>query len=574
MKAPGLSLSHRLLLLTAVALLPALAILGFNEFSLRKARQAEVHAQALRMSEQASLEVERILTGAAALMIAAANAPGVGENGENCRPYMDRLSALLPQISLLNITDMDGQSICATSGRPEDLRPALSAPLRAALADTLFAVGEYTEVTAGPALLLGTQRTAADGSLQGYVFATIGLDYLGNVLKERPFAQGSAMTIADRNGVIIAREPLPERFVGTQVPDAYMSRVTGPAPGTMQLLSADGVERIVGYQPASRPLGLYVSTGIPFAEAMAPINEATVRGLLMAGIGGLVAMLLALVIGRQFIRRPVLRLLATIHAWRAGDCAARTGMSSGRAEFHQVGQAIDGLLDELHQRQSAQHEAEQHRDLLARELDHRIKNLLATVQAVARQSFRDAHTAETALQAFYGRLAVMADAHKMLTAQQNESADIETVIRTAIGPFSGGEQARFSLAGPTVQLHAKAALSLAMALHELCTNASKYGALSSEAGRVEIGWAQTEDYKTILTWRESGGPPVTPPATRGFGSRMIERALAADLGATVTFDYAPTGLTCTILAAETALVDRQVIGTGPFGPVRSARQYS
>ncbi|MFP9135590.1 sensor histidine kinase [Devosia sp. XGJD_8] len=569
MKAPGLSLSQRLLLLTMVAWLPALAILGFNEFSLRKAREAEVHAQALRMSEQASLEVERILTGAAALMIAVANAPGVGENGANCRAYMDRLSALLPQISLLNITDMDGQSVCATSGQPEDLRPALSAPLRDALADQLFAVGEYTVVTAGPALLMGTQRTAADGSLQGFVIATIGLDYLGRVLKERPFAQGSAMTIADRNGTIIAREPEPERFVGMKVPEEYMARVTGTAPGTLQIMSQDGTERIIGYQPASQRPGLYVSTGIPVSEAMAPINEATLRGLLLAGVGGILAMVLALVIGRRFIRRPVLRLLATIHAWRAGDQSARSGMLAGRAEFHQVGAAIDDLLDELGRRQAAQLEAEQHRDLLARELDHRIKNLLATVQAVARQSFRDAHTAEAALQAFYGRLAVMADAHKLLTAQENESADIEAVIRTAIGPFSGSEEPRFSLAGPTVQLHAKAALSLAMALHELCTNASKYGALSSEAGRVDIGWALTERHKILMTWRESGGPPVTAPETRGFGSRMIERALAADLGATVTFDYAPGGLTCTILAAETALVDRQVVGAGPFEPVRA-----
>ncbi|WP_332698305.1 sensor histidine kinase [Devosia sp.] len=572
MKAPSLSLSHRLLLLTAVALLPALAILGFNEFSLRKAREAEVHAQALRMSEQASLELERILAGAAALMIAVANAPGVGESGDNCRAYMDRLSALLPQVSLLNITDLDGQSVCATSGRPEDLRPALSAPVRAALADKMFAVGEYTLVTAGPALLMGTQRTAADGSLQGFVIATIGLDYLGSVLKERPFAQGSAITIADRNGIIIAREPLPERFVGMKVPDEYMSRITGLAAGTMQIMSPDGPERIVGYQPATRPLGLYVSTGIPVLEAMAPINEATLRGVLLAGIGGVLAMLLALIIGRRFIRRPVLRLLSTIHAWRAGNHTARTGMLPGRAEFHQVGQAIDNLLDELDRRQTAQLEAEQHRDLLARELDHRIKNLLATVQAVARQSFRDAQTAETALQAFYGRLAVMADAHKLLTAQQNESADIEAVIRTAIDPFSGSEHPRLGLSGPSVQLHAKAALSLAMALHELCTNATKYGALSSETGRVDIGWALTDDHKILMTWRESGGPPINPPETRGFGSRMIERALAADLGATVMFDYAPDGLICTIVAAETALADRQQPSAGPFEPVRAAVQ--
>lgn len=572
MKAPSLSLSQRLVLLTAVALLPALAILGFNEFSLRKAREAEVHDFALHMSEQASLEIERLLTGAAALMIAVANAPGVDDPSGDCPAYMDRLSALLPQVSLINITDLEGQSLCATSAQPEDLRPALSESLRAMLAKQLFAVGEYSVVTAGPALLMGTQRTATDGSLQGFVIASIGLDYLGRVLKERPFAQGSAMTIADRNGMIIAREPFPERFVGTPVPDIYMERVTGTVPGTMQLVSQDGTERILGYQPATRPLGLYVSVGTSVADAMAPINDATLRGVLLAGIGGVVAMLLALVFGRRFIRRPVLRLLNTIRAWRAGNHAARTGMSPGRAEFHQVGNAIDELLDELQQRQTAQQEAEQHRDLLARELDHRIKNLLATVQAVARQSFRDSHGAEAALEAFYGRLAVMADAHRLLTATQNESADIEAVIRTAIDPFSSEDDSRFAVSGPAAELHAKAALSLAMALHELCTNATKYGALSSSKGQVIIGWALTDGHRLVLTWRETGGPAVTPPASRGFGSRMIERALAADLGATVSFDYASDGLVCTILAAETALADRQETGAGPFQPVPAVVQ--
>src|SRR6218665_3338563 len=101
MKAPSLSLNQRLLLLTAVALLPALAILGFNEFSLRKAREAEVHAYALRMSELAALEMERILTGAGALMVAVANAPAVQAGAAECQGYMQRLQALLPQILLI-----------------------------------------------------------------------------------------------------------------------------------------------------------------------------------------------------------------------------------------------------------------------------------------------------------------------------------------------------------------------------------------------------------------------------------------------------------------------------------------
>lgn len=567
MKAPSLTLSQRLLLLTAVALLPALAILGFNEFTLRKTREAEVHAYALRISELAALEMQRILTGAGALMIAAANAPVVAAGGPECQGYMDRLGSLLPQVLVINITDMDGNSICSSSRDPDDLRPAESTSVRAALETEFFRVGEYIETSRGPALLLGTLRTAPDGSTLGYVLAAVGLDYLGAVLKDRPNLSGGAMTIADRNGTYLAREPLPEQYVGTQIPESFLPRLQGSEPGTLQVMGEGGTERIVGYQPAKQPLGLYVSAGLPLADSMAPINEATLRGVLLAGVGGLVALLLALSFGRQFIRRPVLRLLDTIRAWRAGDHAARTGMSPGRAEFHQVGRAIDELLDELGERQTAQAEAEQHRDLLARELDHRVKNLLATVQALARQSFKEANVAEGSLQSFYSRLAVMADAHKLLTAQNSESADIRAVIETAIGPFSGEEQSHFKLAGPPVELHAKAALSLAMALHELCTNAAKYGALRDEAGQVAIGWALTESHQLVITWRESEGPEVMPPTSKGFGSRMIERALAADLGATVSFDYAADGLVCTIIAAETALAGRQAPGAGPFRPI-------
>ena len=567
MKAPSLTLSQRLLLLTAVALLPALAILGFNEFTLRKTREAEGHAYVLRMSELAALERQRILTGAGALMVAAANAPVVQAGGAECQGYMDRLGALLPQVMVINITDVDGQSLCSNSRDPDDLRPAASAGVRAALQTAFFRVGEYVETSRGPGLLLGTQRTGPDGSLLGYVLAVVGLDYLGAMLKDRPALSGNALTIADRNGIYLAREPLSEQYVGKRMPDAFLPRLQGSEPGTLQVIGADGVERIVGYQPATQTLGLYVSAGLPLADSMAPINEATLRGLLLAGTGGLLALLLALSFGRQFIRRPVLRLLETISAWRGGNHAARTGMSPGRAEFHRVGRAIDDLLDELGQRQAAQAEAEQHRDLLARELDHRIKNLLATVQALARQSFKEANVAEGSLQSFYSRLAVMADAHKLLTAQNSESADIRAVIETATGPFSGKDQPRFTLAGPALELHAKAALSLAMALHELCTNAAKYGALRNETGAVAIGWALTEGQHLLITWRESGGPPVEAPTSKGFGSRMIERALAADLGATVSFDYAADGLVVTIIAAETALAGRQAPGAGPFHPV-------
>ena len=573
MKVPGVSLSQRLLLLTAVALLPALAILGFNEFALRNAREAEVHAYALRMSELTSLELERIITGAGALMVAVANAPMVqmGDLTE-CASYLDRMSVLLPQLSLLNITDLEGNSLCASSAPPEDLHPSVSESLRSKLGDRMFEVGGFTATSRGPALLLGMQHRTPTGTLDGYVLGAIGLDYLGKLLKDRPFAQGSALTIADRDGIIIAREPFPERYVGTPIPEAYQALVHESVPGTLRVMSQDGTERILGYQPATKPLGLYVSAGSSVADSFAPINQATVRGLSLAIIGGVVALLLAFGFGRRFIRRPVLCLLDTIRAWRGGDHTARTGMLDSRGEFEQVGHAIDALLDELDDRAAAQRDAEQHRDLLARELDHRVKNLLATVQAVARQTFRHADVAPELMDAFYGRLAVMADAHKLLTSQQSESADISAVVETAIGPFAARGQDRFSMAGPLAELHAKAALSLAMALHELCTNAAKYGALSNAGGTVTIDWSIDQASLTI-TWRERGGPKVAAPTTKGFGSRMIERAVGADLGATVVFDYQPDGLVCTIVASvQKALAGAQVAGTAPFQPVPAITQ--
>ena len=318
MKAPSLTLSQRLLLLTAVALLPALAILGFNEFTLRKTREAEVHAYALRISELAALEMQRILTGAGALMVAAANAPVVQAGGAECQAYMDRLGALLPQVTVINITDMEGNSLCSNSRDPDDLRPAESASVRTALETEFFRVGEYVETSRGPGLLLGTRRTAPDGSMLGYVLAAVGLDYLGAVLKDRPNLGGGAMTIADRNGTYLAREPHPEQYVGTRISETFLPRLQGTEPGTLQVLSTDGTERIVGYQPASQKLGLYISAGLPLADSMAPVNEATLRGVLLAGIGGLVAVMLALSFGRKFIRRPV---LATVLSLRGGDAA-------------------------------------------------------------------------------------------------------------------------------------------------------------------------------------------------------------------------------------------------------------
>lgn len=191
-------------------------------------------------------------------------------------------------------------------------------------------------------------------------------------------------------------------------------------------------------------------------------------------------------------------------------------------------------------------QAERHRKLLVDELNHRVKNTLAVVQAIAAQSFRPVPGAAEAQRAFSGRLAALAAAHDLLTATNWEAAELGALARASIGAACGSPEA-IALAGPRVVLPPKQALTLAMALHELCTNAAKYGALSVPQGRIALTWqtGRGAAARTLtLTWRESGGPEVTAPARRGFGTLMIEQALAQDFDGEVQLAFDPGGLAC------------------------------
>jgi two-component sensor histidine kinase len=192
--------------------------------------------------------------------------------------------------------------------------------------------------------------------------------------------------------------------------------------------------------------------------------------------------------------------------------------------------------------------AEEQRLLLLNELNHRVKNTLAVVQGIARQSFRDAE-ARASLEVFEARLAALSRAHNLLTDADWKAANLRDIVLDQLAQAG----ARVQATGPSVMLAPQIAVSLALALHELGANATKYGALSNDGGRVEISWRVDPDPPTLrLRWEEAGGPTVQPPGRRGFGSRMIERALAAELGGVVRIDYPPTGVVCEIHASLTA----------------------
>ena len=203
-----------------------------------------------------------------------------------------------------------------------------------------------------------------------------------------------------------------------------------------------------------------------------------------------------------------------------------------------------GVVTDLTERK----QAVAHQRLLIGELNHRVKNTLAIVQSIASQTLGSASSIGEARSAFGSRLINLANAHDVLTRSNWSAADLVDIIEDSVKPHSNGGD-RFRIKGPRLQLVPSAALAIAMALHELCTNATKYGALSTPDGHVDIVWslATGDDGRRLsLRWTESGGPPVTTPIRKGFGSRLIERALAQELSGTVHVAYEPDGVVCTI----------------------------
>jgi two-component sensor histidine kinase len=200
---------------------------------------------------------------------------------------------------------------------------------------------------------------------------------------------------------------------------------------------------------------------------------------------------------------------------------------------------------------TSRHQAEQERALLAREVDHRAKNILAVVQAALRLTPRDDPRAYA--EAVEGRIGALARTHALLARERWTRAGLREIVETELLGFLHGQRGasdgpRARLRGPALLLGPDAAQPLAMAIHELATNATKYGALALSGGHLAVSWTlENRGGMLVLRWVERGGPPLeSPPARRGFGSRVLETTVRTQLGGTLTLDWAREGLTCEI----------------------------
>ena len=274
--------------------------------------------------------------------------------------------------------------------------------------------------------------------------------------------------------------------------------------------AVDGVPRIIGYSRVGN-WPLFVT----YALATRSITHAWYREMAFAS-----AVTFAIVVAGFMLATRAVQRQSKEQEWR------------------------EALTREVESRTSELRQSEERSKLLAAEVDHRAKNMLALVQVLLRQT--RATTTEAYARAAQGRVAALARAHTLLSQSRWAGADLLRLVEEETAPYRRSGPTRVSISGPTLLLEPKDAQALAMVLHELATNAAKYGALSVPGGEVRVQWSVDRAGQLLLRWIESNGPPVQPPTRAGLGSQVIERSVRDQLEGAVQFDWRSDGLICTI----------------------------
>ena len=376
-------------------------------------------------------------------------------------------------------------------------------PLRnnVAIVDKVFATRrpQYSDLFVGAAkktdIVTVEVPVFRDGEVVYDISFTPPLDMFQNILEgQRPSGEWT-LSLLDGNGVVFGRLPNPQENFGKHATPSALDEMLKKSESVRATTSLDGVELMSGFAHSALT-GWIVAAGVSERSLSAPLW----RNLAIASVIGIVL----LSIGLAF--------------------AVRMATAIARGEM-------------LH-------------DLLIEELNHRVKNTLAILQAIAAQTFRSATRQER--DKFEGRLGALAQAHNLLSQEKWQGSELSEVIARVLQPYVLNNPERIRMFGPKVPLSPRLAVVLSMIVHEIATNAAKYGALSNDSGHVVLDWELIEEAgqrKLRLIWTEVGGPPVIAPVQRGFGSRLIERSARDQLGGEATVDFLPRGVVYTVLCA-------------------------
>ncbi len=520
---------RRLTILVLSVAVPAAAALGLlvglNVLEARRAHERALLATARSVSTAIDIDVVRKLDAVDA--IASSDALAAGD----WRRLGERTSRLgLGEGIELSVVDPEGARALhmpvgetpAEQAVPMTIRPEneirFAAQGRARVSDLH---GAFRSEAPGIAIGAAPQAPETKPTVVLIVPPTRFLD----VITRQPVSKSALVTLVDARRRVIARSRDHAVHLGASATPAMVAAMAAAPEGVVASRSLDGDPTVVAYT-RSELSGWTTMVVVPRWSLEAPIwTNVLGVGAVFLLLGGL--SLVAVHNQSNAISRELEALEKDAAALGGGGIVPpRRGRIATMAK---VQKALSCASVELSRRDERQ-------TLLINELNHRVKNTLATVQALAAQTFRGAE--HEACRTFERRLSALGRAHDLLT----QAAWTEVEMQDVFARCGENHEGRIRARGPSVMLRPEAALALYMCAHELTTNSLKYGALGSETGSVEIGWSREEDGVVQLVWRERGGPVVSPPTREGFGTKLMDRLARHELNGRLEREYRPAGL--------------------------------
>jgi two-component sensor histidine kinase len=548
-KSRGWSIRHRLVLVAAGVALPLMLLsagiiwqLAVNERQNR--REAIIYATRTLMNS-----VDGLLNKQIAMAELLASSPAL--QSDDIGRFREEAARAMPGLAgaWVVVSNSDGDvllNLMASSSPTLQRRGPIGLDLqRRAIAEKRY---QISDLIVGPVtkLALVTVEVPVLRENRPPLAVTIAMDsrIFLPLFEAWNLPDGWRAALLDSKGNFIARSLDHDSTVGTPAAEGFRNAMSANREGWSEFRSVEG-RLIANAHVTSRVSGWVMGVAADQTLLEAPVRR-TLTVAILAGIAATLASILFAIWAARRISNPIEQIETGTHA-----LLLRQSVSFPPTGVPEVDRALDAFASTaktLQRHEEERDEREQHIRIIMRELSHRSKNLLAIVMAIARQTARNSPSFQEFERRFNSRIQALAGAHDLLVEQQWSGATLDGLASAQLSAF-GLE--KIAMRGPPVKLRAEAIQNVALALHELGTNASKYGSLSAPQGRVEIDWElvanESGPPSLRLTWREIGGPKVKPPEDRGFGCFVLERVTVNALGeGRIEFDEDGLIWTCTI----------------------------
>jgi two-component sensor histidine kinase len=448
-----------------------------------------------------------------------------------------RVAGIVPG-SIVGLRRPDGQQLINSAlawgtPLPKTIDPVLIEADQAAIKSMQSVVSNlYTSVSTGRHFVMLDLPVIFEGTPHLLNMAMPPESILRLVQQSSVVREGWLVVVIDANHHVIARSRDHANFVGRRASDDFIKKLTS-SEGVFESTTLDA-ERVIDGYVRSPLTGWTVVTAAPVSEVDQSVRQAAIAVFVAGGLGLICSLLLAILYSR-YITPPI---------WRLRNEALALSRRQPVAAFNTGITELDAVSDTLASASATLIRDEEAKNQMIKELNHRVKNSLATVISIARQTSAKTDNFNDFFEDFSGRLVALSQSHDALSEGEWMEAGIHDLMQRICVSVAGPE--RIALDGPPVLLRPRAVLTMGMVLHELCTNSLKYGALAQPDGNVSVEWAvqphAADGPVFSFTWIERGGPPVTPPEQRSFGTRFIQESLRHELWGTAEFDFRPEGL--------------------------------